>query len=269
MLTIVEEKVRPQRASDNRELYRRYWWQHAEKRVGLYRALSATVPPKRVFGRSLTSKHFAFAFLPEKIIYDQTLIVFVGLTLAESTVISSRVHESWAQFFGGTLEDRPRYNLADCFDPFPFPGPLDTSAGREYYEFRTELMIRNNQGLTKIYNRFHDPEEQSEDFKRLRALHQAMDRAVLDAYGWTDIQAVPEHEPEFDEEPAEDDEFSAAKKPKQKFRLRWPEEIRDDVLARLLILNEQRAAEEALEKKTKKKKSKRAATPLFDQGDKE
>jgi hypothetical protein len=34
--------------------------------------------------------------------------------------------------------------------------------------------------------------------------------------------------------------------------------------SRLLILNEQRAAAEALEPKTKKKKSKPAATPLFD-----
>jgi hypothetical protein len=63
-------------------------------------------------------------------------------------------------------------------------------------------MVRNNQGLTKTYNRFHDPEEQSDDFRKLRALHQAMDRIVLDAYGWTDIQPVPQHEAEFEEEPS-------------------------------------------------------------------
>ena len=55
--------------------------------------------------------------------------------------------------------------------------------------------------------------------------------------------------------------------PKQ--RRRWPEEIRDDVLALLLILNEQRAAEEAPKKKTIKRKSKPMATPLFDSGDNE
>jgi hypothetical protein len=96
-----------------------------------------------------------------------------------------------------------------------------------------------------------------------------MDRAVLDAYGWPDIQPVPLHEVEFEEEPTDEDDFSGAKKPKQKYRLRWPEEVRDDVLARLLILNEQRAAAEALEPKPKRKKSNLALTPLFDLGDQE
>ena len=60
--------------------------------------------------------------------------------------------------------------------------------GGEYYGFRAELMKRNNEGLTKTYNRFHDPDERSSDIARLRQLHAAMDRVVLYAYGWTDLQ---------------------------------------------------------------------------------
>ena len=33
------------------------------------------------------------------------------------------------------------------------------AVGKEYYEFRAELMVGNNEGLTKTYNRFHDPNE--------------------------------------------------------------------------------------------------------------
>ena len=62
------------------------------------------------------------------------------------------------------------------------------SAGKAYYEFRADLMVRNNEGLTKTYNRFHDPDERSPDILKLRELHAAMDRAVLDAYGWTDLK---------------------------------------------------------------------------------
>ena len=36
--------------------------------------------------------------------------------------------------------------------------PLEL-AGREYYEYRAALMVKNDQGLTTTYNRFHDPEE--------------------------------------------------------------------------------------------------------------
>jgi hypothetical protein len=187
--------------------------------------------------------------------------------------LQSRIHELWARFLSSTLKDDLAYAPSDCFETFPFPfnhesNPGLDAAGREYYDFRASLMVQNKQGPTKTFNRFHDPEEQSDDFRKLRALHDAMDRAVFDAYGWRELQPVPIHEPEFEEEQPDDD-LSDSKKPKQKYRLRWPEEIRDDVLARLLILNEQRAAAEALEVKPKKKKSKQATTPLFDSGDPE
>ena len=45
-----------------------------------------------------------------------------------------------------------------------------TSAGETYYEFRANLMIESNEGLTKTYNRFHDPHEQSEGILELRRL---------------------------------------------------------------------------------------------------
>ena len=89
-------------------------------------------------------------------------------------------------------EGRLRYTPSDCFETFPFPENCETdpaleAAGKAYYEFRADLMVRNNEGLTKTYNRFHDPDERDPDILKLRELHAAMDRAVLDAYGWTDI----------------------------------------------------------------------------------
>ena len=62
----------------------------------------------------------------------------------------------------------------------------------------------------------------------------------------SDVQPVPQFETEFEEEETDDDEFSGSQNPKEKYRFRWPQEVRDDVLARLLILNEQRAAAEAV-----------------------
>jgi hypothetical protein len=102
-------------------------------------------------------------------------------------------------------------------------------------------MVRNNEGLTKTYNRFHDPNEDSPDIVHLRELHADMDRAVLDAYGWRDIQPVCEFIPEFDDE---DDQDENGRPKKKKYRYKWPEAIHDEVLARLLELNRQRALEE-------------------------
>ena len=67
-------------------------------------------------------------------------------------------------------------------------------------------MVKNNEGLTKTYNRFHDPNERSADILKLRELHAAMDRAVLDAYGWTDLKPTCEFLLDYEED--EDDEES-------------------------------------------------------------
>ena len=48
-------------------------------------------------------------------------------------------------------------------------------------------MLSRQEGLTKTYNRFHNPGEPSEDIARLRALHVEMDQAVAAAYGWSDL----------------------------------------------------------------------------------
>jgi hypothetical protein len=66
---------------------------------------------------------------------------------------------------------------------------------------------------------------------------------VLDAYGWTDIE--PRCEFLLDYEEAGDEEEETGKRRKKKpWRYRWPDEVRDEVLARLIALNGERAAEE-------------------------
>ncbi len=96
-------------------------------------------------------------------------------------------------------------------------------------------MIARGEGLTKIYNRFHDPREAAPDINRLRSLRAEMDQAVLRAYGWVDL--AEQAAPAFVEQ-----ETEQGKAPKT--RLDWPSELKDKVLARLLALNADRAAAE-------------------------
>ena len=89
-----------------------------------------------------------------------------------------------------------------------------------------------------------------------------MDRAVLAAYGWDDLD--PECEFLLDYEDDEDDSGKSSRK-KKPWRYRWPDALQEEVLARLLELNQQRAEEERLAglgagKGKSKKKSKRASS---------
>jgi hypothetical protein len=67
-----------------------------------------------------------------------------------------------------------------------------------------------------------------------------MDRAVLDSYGWNDIPTGCEFILDYE---INEVEWGRKKRP---WRYRWPDDVRDNVLARLLELNTRRAKEEEL-----------------------
>ncbi len=240
LLEIVRLKAKPERDVQNRKALRERWWHYAEKRPGLY---AHAAPHDRVLAISSVCQHVAFASLPTKMVYSHALIIFPFDSLAAFSALQSSLHEIWMRFFGSSLEERLRYTPSDCFETFPFPTDWATrpdleAPGTAYYDYRAALMAKNNEGLTKTYNRFHDPNEDSPAIAKLRALHAAMDRAVLTAYGWQDIPTDCQFLLDYEIDEAE---WGTKKKP---YRYRWPNEVRDEVLARLLELNAQRAAQE-------------------------
>lgn len=246
LMEIVERKVRPVRERDNREVRKKYWWRFAELAPAL---ASAKANMSWVLMHPFTSSHMAFGFVPSGTIVPGPHNVFPFDTFSPFCVLQCRSHEVWTRFFASSLEDRLRYTPSDCFETFPFPRNWETDedleqVGREYYEYRAALMVERGEGLTKTYNRFHAPEETDPGMLRLRELHGAMDAAVLRAYGWGDLvdagRTACEFVPDYYEEP----EDGGDPVPKS-VRYRWSDATRDEVLARLLALNAERAAEEA------------------------
>ncbi len=245
LMEIVERKVKPQRMalrdSTSSVSRRERWWLFSRPTIDLYNAVRGL---SRVIGISRVGQYGLFTFLPSNVVYGDSLVVFALESSSALAVLQSRAHAVWARFFSSSMKDDLRYSVSDCFETFPFPERWGDHAGleaggRAYYEFRAALMVRNSEGLTKTYNRFHDPDDRNPDIVKLRELHAGMDHAVLDAYGWSDIKTDCEFllEYEIDEE-----EWGDKKKP---YRYRWPDEVRDEVLARLLELNAERAREES------------------------
>jgi hypothetical protein len=155
-------------------------------------------------------------------------------------ILQSRTHEVWSRYFGASRGETFNYSPTDCFETFPFPGEFEPdlaleAAGHAYDNNRATVMVGRCEGLTQTYNRFHDRRETIPDIARLRELHAEMDRALLRAYGWDDL--AERAEPQFLDETNEDDH-------KYQGRLFWPADFRDEVLARLLALNAERATAE-------------------------
>ncbi len=194
---------------------------------------------------SRVGQHGSVTFLSNGMVYADSLIVFPLPTHAAFSALQSRPHEIWARFFGSSMKDDLRYTPSDVFETFPFPrdwttDPVLEAVGEAYCSFRADLMVRNGEGLTKTYNRFHDPHEDAPDIARLRELHGEMDVAMLAAFGWGDLLAACEFVPEDEVE----GEASSSRR-RKRYRYRWLDSMRNEVLARLVALNAARAEEEA------------------------
>ncbi|WP_306755338.1 class I SAM-dependent DNA methyltransferase [Paracoccus actinidiae] len=221
----VLDKVKPERDQNNRDSYRRNWWVHGEPRRDLRPALEGL---PRYVATVETTKHRLFQFLGSQTLPDNMLIAIGTDDAALLSVLSSRFHVVWALKSGGTLEDRPRYNKSLCFDPFPFPDPTEAqktrlrALGEELDAHRKAQQAAHPRlTLTGMYNvleklrageRIEGRDKEIYDAGLvgiLRDIHDRIDAAVADAYG-------------------------------------WPVDLSDDdVLHRLVDLNRTRAAEEA------------------------
>jgi hypothetical protein len=244
LLSIVRAKVKPDRdklAGYSVALRRKeLWWQYGTYTPALYRAIADT---DRVLAISRITTHICFAFLPSRMVFNEKLVILPARRGSKVlALLQSRVHETWALMWGSRLGigDTPVYSPPDCLETFPYPADFDASfvleeIGNTYNGERAGFMVIRNEGMTKTYNRFHDPSETADDIQRLRELQAAMDRAVLEAYGWHDLAAHAA--PIFLDETVEDDHTYQG-------RLFWPSDFRDEVLARLLALNAERHAEE-------------------------
>jgi hypothetical protein len=193
------------------------------------------------------SKHLCFSFQPADRILSEAINVFPFDAHTQFAVLQSRTHESWARLLSSSMKTDLRYAASDCFETFPFPNanprtpfPTLETIGEKLYQARAKYMVDTDQGLTKTYNALKNRDCTDPRILTLRTLHEDLDRAVLDAYGWTNIE-VPPFCPMNEAEEAQLQAF------------------KDEVIDRLFVLNAERAAEEAAAAPAVKKKNARGA----------
>ena len=100
------------------------------------------------------------------------------------------MHWAWGVKYSTTMRLDPSYAPSRAFETFPRPGPtgLLDSIGSTLDTERREIMLRRQLGLTKLYNLVNDPDYADDDIARVREIHVELDKAVMDAYGWDDVE---------------------------------------------------------------------------------
>jgi type II restriction/modification system DNA methylase subunit YeeA len=186
----VKQRVMPKRSENRRVAYAERWWLHVEPRSGMRKALDGL---SRFAATPTVSKHRLFFWLDGATLPDHQLIVFARDDDYFFGVLHSVVHELWARGLGTQLrevESGFRYTPTTTFETFPFPQPAElqrdaiAAAAKALDTHRTGWL--NPPGvtgtalaartLTNLYNR--PP-------AWLTQAHEALDKAVYAAYGWS------------------------------------------------------------------------------------
>jgi SAM-dependent methyltransferase len=221
----VLDRVKPERDENRRQGRRENWWIFGEP-ISTFRPALKGLP--RYISTLETSKHRLFVFLDATILPDNKLVNTALSDAYYLGILSSTVHLTWAWANRALLEDRPVYVKTTCFDPFPFPDATEPQkqAIRDIAENldahrKRQQQLHPSLTLTDMYNvleKLRANEELTEHDRNiydagligiLRELHDSLDRAVFDAYG-------------------------------------WPHDLTtDEILARVVALNAERRAEEA------------------------
>lgn len=237
LLAIVRERVKPERdrLKDNADGRRRkkYWWQYGRYTPALFRALRTV---ERCVVTARVSKNVMFSFQPADRLLSEQIFVFPVDSAAFMACLQSRAHVNWAWMHSSTMRNAGiRYSATDCFENFPFPAGYAENAelealGERLHTERRAWTMAQGKGLTQLYNALKDPQEHDPEIAALRELHLEVDRAVLRAYGWSDIAVPPFVEYAADDE---SDEALATRNAQDAFR--------DEVMDRLYALNAARA----------------------------
>jgi hypothetical protein len=180
--------------------YAKKWWIFGKPRNTFRPALASV---KRYIATTETAKHRFFVFLDEAVLPDNMLIAIAIDDPAVFGILSSSIHVCWALASGGTLEDRPRYNKSVCFETYPFP-VADNATNKRIADLAERLDAHRKRQqelhptltMTGMYNvleklRSGEPLNAKEKtiheqglVSVLKQIHDDLDAAVFDAYGW-------------------------------------------------------------------------------------
>jgi hypothetical protein len=196
------ENVKPEREQNNRASYRKNWWVFGEARASFRPALRNL---RRYIVTPRVAKHSFFLFLDESMQADDRLVIVALDDAYHLGILSSKMHVVWSLATGGRLGvgNDPAYDKTRSFDPFPFPAATKEQQTR-IQEIAEQLDAHRKRQqslhpvltLTDLYNvveklRTEQPLTDKDQIAYqlglasvVLRLHQQLDAAVAEAYGW-------------------------------------------------------------------------------------
>ena len=196
-------KVKPERDFNNRKTRRENWWFFAETMPKTRKSLDGLT---RYIVTPETARYRVFIMVDKEILAEHKLVVIGSEDAYHLGILSSKVHLKWAIAAGGRLGsgNDPVYSKTTCFDLFPFPDPTPEQKqkirdlGERLDAHRKRVQAQHPDiTITGMYNLlekirsgepFTDKDRDYNDkalVSTLKQIHDELDAAVFEAYGWT------------------------------------------------------------------------------------
>lgn len=162
------------------------WWRHAYRREDM---LLAFAPLDRYIALTRVSaedRMSIYQFVDSSIRPDDSLQVFALDDDYSFGVLSSRMHRAWFDERCSKLKADPRYTSTTVWDSFPWPANPDADAVRAVAELGARIValresyLAEGLSLGAQYDALREPGR-----AELRDLHDALDQAVIDLYGFS------------------------------------------------------------------------------------
>lgn len=197
------DKVKPERETNRREASRKNWWIFGEARATFRPALEGL---SRYIATPETARRRYFVFLDKSVLPDNKLVAVASDDAYVLGILSSRIHTEWALATGGRLGigNDLVYVKSQCFDAFPFPDAADQQKARiralaeaidahrkQRQALYSELTLSDMYACLEQMvwgvnlTQWETTTSQKGDLAVLMKLHNDLDGAVAEAYGWS------------------------------------------------------------------------------------
>ena len=126
-------------------------------------------------------RYIPIEYLKSEIIPGDSIFMIPETTLYYLGVLTSNIHMAWMRAVCGRLKSDYRYSNTIVYNNFPWPNPTEEQKAKIERTAQAILDARAiypDSSLADLYDELTMPPE-------LRKAHQANDRAVMDAYGFT------------------------------------------------------------------------------------
>lgn len=230
----LDEVVRPNRSEKDLKsrpgLFER-WWQFWRPRTA---SILRVRKQEHIIAYSTATKYPFGIIAPSDWIYtNKVLIIEFAREDMLAICVSSFFREWITKYSGGSLGVTLVLSVKESVSKFPLPEARVASDGiksaRKFNDLAVKWAEENKCGLTDVINAIHSPDEKSEQIAEIREQLKAIDIAVSEAFGWTDLDLSYSFEKQ---------ESGTSK---DKWRFQISDQARNEVHNRLLALNRDRS----------------------------